>query len=443
MKTEKKKRLSLTGQLFGILIISFILIMLVVVPYLSSKTRAIVDEQLFATITGQQTIIMNLFQDYDEDISPIAVTHLRYDIDYQTYQIFSSDPRADFVSPVVFNRALKELISRQKDHGQFADVSVNGKQLYYVITADQEENIFWISYAFNDVSYQLLEQIQNELVNVFYIVILLIFLIMIVWTLSMIAPLRTITQSIKNIKIGEPFSLRLKLHKSDEIGQVASALVDMKNELDHQDQLQSDLIHNISHDLKTPIATIRSYSEGMKAGVYPYGDASSSLDVIIANADRLDRRVKDFLYLNRLDYLTASAKEGTETCDISKLAGSIISELEGIHEDIDFVTEIEPDIIFQGSAEHWRSCLDNLLDNALRYAKTTIIVVISEDYLMVYNDGEALADDDIFAPYKKGPKGNFGLGLAIVKKICDMYHYEVAAQNRDEGVAFIIKKDGH
>ena len=48
------------------------------------------------------------------------------------------------------------------------------------------------------------------------------------------------------------------------------------------------MIHNISHDLKTPIATIKSYGESIKDGIYPYDTLEKSVDVIIENADRLE-----------------------------------------------------------------------------------------------------------------------------------------------------------
>ena len=93
-------------------------------------------------------------------------------------------------------------------------------------------------------------------------------------------------------------------------------------------KLQSDLIHNISHDLKTPIAIIRYYSECMKDDVYPYGDKNSSLDIVIENADRLEKKVKDFLYLNRLDYLE---EKDTVTLLISFLTVLINSKQRNKH----------------------------------------------------------------------------------------------------------------
>ena len=84
-----------------------------------------------------------------------------------------------------------------------------------------------------------------------------------------------------------------------------------------QESIKEEMIHNISHDLKTPIALIKTYSESVKDDIYPYGDKNSSMDIIIENANRLDHKVKSFLYLNRLDYLQGENKE-TEPFEIKE-----------------------------------------------------------------------------------------------------------------------------
>lgn len=71
---------------------------------------------------------------------------------------------------------------------------------------------------------------------------------------------------------------------------MAEAIVDMTDELSAQERIREEMIQNISHDLKTPIATIKSYSESIKDGIYPYDTLEKSVDVIIEHADRLERK---------------------------------------------------------------------------------------------------------------------------------------------------------
>ena len=110
--------------------------------------------------------------------------------------------------------------------------------------------------------------------------------------------------------------VELHVNREDEIGEVADALVNMKDELTKQEKAKEEMIHNISHDLKTPIATIKSYAESIKDGIYPYGTMEKSVDVIIDNAQRLEDKVHNLLYLNRVEYLITSDAErcGRTSC---------------------------------------------------------------------------------------------------------------------------------
>ena len=111
--------------------------------------------------------------------------------------------------------------------------------------------------------------------------------------------------------------------------------------------------------------------------------------------------------------------------------------------EIEIETDLK-DISFKGDEECWRICVENIIENAYRYVNKKIKIVLKEDYLEIYNDGEPIDSDNIealFQPYEKGTKGQFGLGLSIVHKTCTMYGYNVKAVNQEVGVSFIIEKN--
>lgn len=162
---------------------------------------------------------------------------------------------------------------------------------------------------------------------------------------------------------------------------------------------------------------------------------------MIENADRLEKKVKDFLYLNRLDYL-----EEKDVClekiNVGEIASKLVNELRPLNEKIEFITDIS-DVVFVGEQEHWHSALMNILDNALRYANKVIKVTLKDDMIQIFNDGSYIDEDlktEIFEPYTKGPKGNYGLGMSIVYKIVTMYHCDISVDNVEQGVVFTIKK---
>lgn len=447
------KRISLTKQLFLILGSITLTVIIFVVPYVEFKMHMIVENQMFTTIKDQQLTVTAVIEgDYKkyQYKSPLAensmgfkVSTLLYDAqDNLYYTLIKKKPDDDIgrLFHDVFSQSLLSVMTNDQSSGCFSKQTEDGREVYFVITKSEElPNHYWISYIYDDIYTDLLSTIRIELVNVLYCVIIIIAFILTIWICSMIRPLRQIQNYIRAIKQGKSFDLRI--YRGDEIGEVGDALKDMEAELNRQNKLQSDLIHNISHDLKTPIAIIRSYSECMKEDIYPYGDKNSSLDVIIENADRLEKKVKDFLYLNRLDYL-----EEKDICqdeiDITEIIRHLVSELSPLNENIEFVLDLSP-TIFIGENEHWYSALMNILDNALRYAKTTIKITAKNQQVSIYNDGNHIDEklkSEIFEPYTKGAKGNFGLGMSIVHKIVTMYHCEITVENLDDGVVFKIKE---
>ena len=291
----------------------------------------------------------------------------------------------------------------------------------------------------SEYSLSLVTSLRNQIIYIQYGFFIVLALVMILWVLSLISPLKKIKNYIDNIK--DHKESELNIQREDEIGIVFKALVAMKDDLDKQESIKEEMIHNISHDLKTPIALIQTYAQSIKDDVYPYGDKDSSIDVILENADRLEHKVKSFLYLNRLDYLQGEDNH-LETFAIKELIEKIVLQMDLLKPEIRLETELE-DVTFVGDEEHWRVAIENIIENALRYAKTLIKITLKEDYLEIYNDGEAIDEATLpylFDPYVKGVKGQFGLGLSIVSKIASMFGYNVSAVNQEVGVCFIFQK---
>ena len=200
------------------------------------------------------------------------------------------------------------------------------------------------------------------------------------------------------------------------------------------------MLHNISHDLKTPIATIKSYAESIKDGVYPYETLEKSVDVIYDNADRLDKKVQRLLLLNRFGYLLDESSE-MGPVPMQEVVGKVLLANRVIRKDLKIIVDIH-DVTFMGNPESWRVAIENIFDNALRYAKTRIEIQLNKEQgLIIKNDGVPLDEkylEDIFKPYEKGKDGQFGLGLSIVKRVCNIYNYETKAYNENGMAVFAI-----
>lgn len=216
----------------------------------------------------------------------------------------------------------------------------------------------------------------------------------------------------------------------------------MRIQLVQRDKEQQNMLQQVSHELKTPIMVIRSYAQAVYDGIYPKGNLKGSIQVIDEEAERLENKVKDLLYLSKLQYIRKK-KIAVEEFNIYKLILEIVDKFKVNNSHIQW--EIKgKDIFINGDREQWRVVFENILDNATRYAKSTIKLEmkIEENLkLKIYNDGEKINKEEmnnLFKPFNKGNNGKYGLGLSIVKEIVEIHKGEIFVNNKEEGVEFCI-----
>ena len=430
-------RFSLQKQLIIIFSLLAMLVILILVPLINKNLNALIDEEMFKTLDTSQSAYI------DFDYSPIAkssdkqIYHMTYDKN-TNYLFPPSNLTRDKVLALypVFADKLNEMLKGNKDKIQ-AKGTLDGDTLYFQITKKDSDS-YIISLVYSDYSASLISSIRQQIINILYVSFAVIGAIIFIWVSGLIKPLKLIRNYIEDIRKDK--QSELKIDRGDEIGFVSDELVAMKEEIDKKIKIKEEMIHNISHDLKTPIALIKSYSQSVKDDIYPYGDKNSSMDIIIENAERLDGKVKSLLYLNRLDFI--SGENSDSEVDMHELIEHIVIQLQGMHPEIEIETDLAF-VSFKGDEECWRICVENIVDNAYRYVDKKIKIILKNDYLEIYNDGEPIDNDNIealFQPYEKGTKGQFGLGLSIVHKTCTMYGYNVTAINQETGVSFIIEK---
>lgn len=432
------KKLSLVQQLIVVLCFVGLLLVAVLMPIVDYNVTSIVDKQMYERLTiSQYSIIYNNIMPYKQEKE---VYHIIYDTSNNSFvqsNIGSVQVVYDLYS-YLFKDDLAKIVNTDqevlKNKGEYDE-----RTYYYMITKINNTSKYLISLVDSEYSVSLITSLRNQIIYTQYGFFIIFALVMILWVLTLINPLKKIKNYIDNIKDRKDSDLIM--NREDEIGIVSKALVEMKEDLDKQESIKEEMIHNISHDLKTPIALIQTYAQSIKDDVYPYGDKDSSIDIILENADRLEHKVKSFLYLNRLDYLQGEDNE-IGSFAIQDLIEKIVLQMDFMKPDLHLETELE-DVQFDGDEEHWRVAIENIIENASRYAKSVIKITLKEDYLEIYNDGENIDEATLpylFDPYVKGVKGQFGLGLSIVSKISSMFQYSVTAKNHDVGVSFIFQK---
>lgn len=327
--------------------------------------------------------------------------------------------------------------------------SINNNSIFYVIRKElvQNEPNYLISYASG--SY------RNDLVMTmfFRLMLLMVGLIVISW-LPCVGLARYFTRPLVQIErhVGRlaerDWHVPLETKRKDEIGKLAKAIESMRRRLVRQDQAQQFFLQHTSHELKTPVMVIQSYAQSILDGIFPKGSLNESVRVIMKEGERLEKRIRDLLLLNKLNYLTSRDKP-FQPFELNAVIDDAVERLRYRRSEIEWVLDLAPQIRLTGDAEQWKVALENILDNQLRYAASCIQISVkpSEEgsplpIVRISNDGppldEAIAES-LFEPFRTGGNGQFGLGLAIVKQIAEHHGMSVRAGNESDGVVFYIE----
>ncbi|MFR7592034.1 MAG: sensor histidine kinase [Longibaculum sp.] len=435
------KQLSLVQQLIVVLSSVGLLLVAVIMPLIDYNLNSIIDDQMYETLEiSQYAVIKDSYMPNNRQNKPTY--HIIYDSSSNAFikSNIVSQQAIEALYTDLFSEDLQKILNSKQTSLKNKGVYVNDTYYYMITKFGGNSSYYLISIVNSDYSMDLISSLRNQIIYIQYGFFVIFAIVMILWVLTLINPLKRIKNYIDNIK--EHKKAELMIDRQDEIGIVSKALVEMKEDLDRQESIKEEMIHNISHDLKTPIALIQTYGQSVKDDIYPYGDKNSSMDVILENADRLEHKVKSFLYLNRLDYLQGENNELT-TMNMKQLIEKIVNQMDALKPEILLTSQLE-DVCFVGDEEHWRVAIENIIENASRYAKSQITITLKDKYLEIYNDGEPIDEDTLpylFDPYVKGVKGQFGLGLSIVSKIAEMFGYTIKAQNQEIGVSFIFIKE--
>lgn len=414
---------------FGVVLIFFFSV------YLRGNIDDFVVNQVMSLLHRSQESLVKTLND-DSGFSDLA-----YDADVIHF-VYSDDKCIKYYGGRLTDNFVSKVneIASENDTGWIeSSFEVNGKKYYYYYfnVEGPYEVISIIGEAYG-------KAIENDLLsnvsNISAIVFGVIFILLTIWVVTIITPLLQMQNYIAKIRQGDDKAV-LNIERKDELGDLAAALVGMHKEIKRQEETKEEMIQNISHDLKTPIATIKSYAESIKDGIYPYDTLEKSVDVIVENADRLEKKVYSLLFLNRLDYVMDQEKETDKTTDMYNLINDVLVSFKMIRPELTVIKNLSP-ATFKGDEESWRVVLSNLLDNALRYAESNITVVLEPYYLSIANDGPPMSTERVntlFKPFEKGDKGKFGLGLSICYKVCNAYDFSIVAENLEKGVIFRIE----
>lgn len=387
-----------------------------------------------------------------------------------------SDDEREQVINFVLSQDEIQLIQNIKSNYYFIhtkDVRSNSSYMQMIGLLDNQYHIYFRA---------PLENIENHvavanrfLIQVSGIAIVIGVLVIVYMTRRVTTPIKQLA-NISNRMANLDFSAHYESSGDNEVDMLGRHMNVMSNKLEHtiselktanvelqkdierknkNEELRKEFLTNISHELKTPIALIQGYAEGLKDGIQDDPESRNFYcDVIIDEANRMNNMVRNLMNLSEIEAGKNTAK--LERVNLTDLVENILRSMELTFEqkEIKLEMQCEKDIYVWADAFQLEEVIRNYVTNAVNHIGKERIIVITFTKLEkrirvnVYNSGEPIPSESIPYIWDKFYKvdkartreyGGSGVGLSIVKAIMESMDCKYGVHNHENGVSFYFE----
>ncbi len=245
------------------------------------------------------------------------------------------------------------------------------------------------------------------------------------------------------------------------IRDLKQANTDLRHDIeirDQSEQMRKEFLSNVSHELKTPIALIQGYAEGLEDGISDNPeDLKFYCDVIIDESKRMNKMVQQLLALNQLEF--GQNNVSMERFDVVEVVRGLLSRAQIMIEQNGIQVEFD----VQGPVYVWadeflaEQAIQNYITNAIHYAKNEKIIRIRFSdavnnglRISVFNTGDPIPEESLPHLWEKFYKvdkartreyGGSGIGLSVVRAVMESFNRSYGVTNFDDGVEFWLELD--
>ena len=423
--------------------------------YLSGNMRSTVDEIISYESQNMTICLFSLNME-------TGTGEIEY---YSRQKYFSLNPFDDEVLKLINNLYRENAFNELKNNN------------YYIINGApaMHENDITVLSKINDTKYILMQTPVKFIRDMsysavkysMYISIFSLFIVAVIIyfvadrTTKPIRQLQVVADKIANLN----FSERCTILSKDEIGLLSASINNMADKLqeyveklkddlvklEKSDKMTKQLIANVSHDFKTPLTLIMSYSEAL-IDMEDIDEETKGeyLNIIINEGRKMSEFVQELLKLSQLEggmiKLEKTNFSINEIIEDTIYKNSIIAK----EKNVSVEKHISTNSIVYGDYFRIEQVFQNLYENAVKYCNSNGMVRVSTSVenskcrVSIFNTGKKIPPEDIdniFISFYRADKsrknmGSYGLGLAIVKIIIDMHNERYGVQNMENGVEF-------
>lgn len=259
--------------------------------------------------------------------------------------------------------------------------------------------------------------------------------------------------------LGENFN-KMSEALENSVSELKKANYKLQKDIEQKEKIEtmrSEFLSNVSHELKTPIALIQGYAEGLKEGIMDDPESREFYcDVIMDEAGKMNRMVKNLLDLNQLEF--GDEEISFERFDITELIKGVLQSMDIM------ISQKEIKVLFRENSPVYvwadefkvEQVVRNYVSNAINHVNGERLIEIKAKRgeecvrVSVFNTGTPIPEEDLAYIWDKFYKvdkartreyGGNGIGLSIVKAIMESFHREYGVKNYENGVEFWFEVD--
>lgn len=257
---------------------------------------------------------------------------------------------------------------------------------------------------------------------------------------KIISPLKDMSKAARSFASGN-FDERVPVIGQDEVAELATAFNNMAGSLNNIENSRRTFLANISHDLRTPMTTISGFVDNIIDGVIPPDKHEHYLRIVSSETKRLSRLVQQLLDILHIE--SGVRKFNMTVFDICEMARQILisfeTKIDAKKLDVEFISDSD-NMYVSADRDAIYQIFYNIADNGIKFSdeggkyRVTILQKEKKVYVLVYNEGIGIPEEDlpyVFDRFYKGDKSRgidksgVGLGMYISKTIIDAHHEEI------------------